>query len=120
MLLNGRPFRFRGVLDQAYWPDGVYTAPSADALRADVEAVKELGFDLARMHVKVADPRWYAWCAALGVRFPCSAESVKAAYRRLALACHPDSGGDPAEFRAVERAYREALAFFAQAGDAIA
>jgi beta-galactosidase/beta-glucuronidase len=67
LLLNGEPFRFRGVLDQAYWPDGVYTAPSGDALRSDVEAVKALGFDVARMHVKVADPRWYAWCDALGV-----------------------------------------------------
>jgi hypothetical protein len=57
-----------GVLDQAYWPDGVYTAPSADALRADVEWVQRLGFDLARMHVKVADPRWYAWCDLLGLR----------------------------------------------------
>lgn len=62
----------------------------------------------------------HAWCAALGVRFPCSAESIKAAYRRLAMASHPDAGGDPAAFRAVERAYREALAYFAQADDATA
>jgi beta-galactosidase/beta-glucuronidase len=67
LLLNGEPRFLCGVLDQAYWPDGIYTAPSADALRADVEAVKRLGFDLARMHVKVADPRWYAWCDVLGV-----------------------------------------------------
>lgn len=67
LLLNGEPRRLRGVLDQAYWPDGVYTAPDDDALRADVEAAKELGFDLARMHVKVADPRWYAWCDRLGL-----------------------------------------------------
>ena len=60
----------------------------------------------------------YAWCAALGVRFPCSADSVKTAYRRLAMASHPDAGGDPAEFRTVEQAYREALAYFAQADDA--
>jgi hypothetical protein len=62
----------------------------------------------------------YAWCATLGVRFPCSADSIKAAYRRLAIASHPDAGGDPAEFRAVEQAYREALAYFAQADDATA
>src|SRR3954447_5311500 len=60
----------------------------------------------------------YAWCATLGVRFPCSANSINAAYRRLAIASHPDAGGDPAEFRAVEQAYREALAYFGQAGDA--
>jgi beta-galactosidase/beta-glucuronidase len=67
ILLNGRPRRFRGVLDQAYWPDGVYTAPSDEALRADVEAAKAMGFDLARMHVKVADRRWYDWCDRLGL-----------------------------------------------------
>jgi beta-galactosidase/beta-glucuronidase len=67
LVLNGESRRLRGVLDQAYWPDGVYTAPSDDALRADVEAAKELGFDLARMHVKVADARWYAWCDRLGL-----------------------------------------------------
>ena len=58
----------------------------------------------------------HAWCATLGVRFPCSADSIKTAYRRLTLTSHPDAGGDPAEFRTVEQAYREALAYFA-AGD---
>ncbi|MGP0065876.1 MAG: DnaJ domain-containing protein [Isosphaeraceae bacterium] len=57
----------------------------------------------------------YAWCATLGIEFPCSADSIKAAYRRLAMTSHPDAGGDPAEFRAIERAYREALAYFSQA-----
>jgi hypothetical protein len=57
----------------------------------------------------------YAWCATLGVRFPCSTDSIKAAYRRLAMTSHPDAGGDPAELRKVEQAYREALAYLAQA-----
>jgi hypothetical protein len=65
--LDGRPRRLAGVLDQAYWPDGVYTAPSNQALRADVEAAQAFGFDLARMHVKVADARWYEWCDRLGL-----------------------------------------------------
>jgi beta-galactosidase/beta-glucuronidase len=65
--LNGQRRFLCGVLDQAYWPGGVYTAPDDDALRADVEAVKSLGFDVARMHVKVADPRWYGWCDRLGL-----------------------------------------------------
>jgi hypothetical protein len=67
VLLNGRAQPLHGVLDQGFWPDGNYTAPTDDALRADVAAVKAMGFDLARMHVKVADPRWYAWCDRLGV-----------------------------------------------------
>lgn len=62
----------------------------------------------------------YAWCAKLGVRFPCSVDTIKAAYRRLALTTHPDVGGDPAEFRTVEQAYRAALVYFTQVGDAIA
>ena len=67
ILLDGEPRRLAGVLDQAYWPDGVYTAPSEAALRADVEAAQAFGFDLARMHVKVADARWYDWCDRLGL-----------------------------------------------------
>ncbi|WP_205678984.1 DnaJ domain-containing protein [Aquisphaera insulae] len=54
----------------------------------------------------------HGWCAALGVKFPCSVQSIKAAYRRLARKTHPDAGGDPSAFRALERAYREALAYF--------
>jgi hypothetical protein len=56
-----------GVLDQGFWPDGLYTAPSDAALRADVELVKRLGFDVARKHVKVEPDRWYAHCDELGL-----------------------------------------------------
>jgi hypothetical protein len=59
----------------------------------------------------------HAWCATLGVRFPCSVESIKTAYRRLARETHPDAGGDPVEFRALEQAYREALAYFSSPDD---
>lgn len=67
ILLNGEPTRLSGVLDQGFWPDGVYTPPSEGALRADVEAAKALGFNLVRKHVKVEDPRWYDWCDRLGL-----------------------------------------------------
>jgi beta-galactosidase/beta-glucuronidase len=67
LLLNGEPLRIAGVLDQGFWPGTIYAAPHADALRADVEAAKALGFNLARKHVKVEDPRWYAWCDRLGL-----------------------------------------------------
>jgi hypothetical protein len=60
----------------------------------------------------------HAWCATLGVRFPCTAASIKSAYRRLALKKHPDAGGDSGEFLAVEQAYREALAYFASPDEA--
>jgi beta-galactosidase/beta-glucuronidase len=67
LLMNGEPLRIAGVLDQGFWPGGVYTAASDEQLRADVAAAKALGFNLARKHVKVEDPRWYAWCDRLGL-----------------------------------------------------
>jgi hypothetical protein len=56
-----------GVLDQGFWPDGIYTAPSDAALRFDLEFLKESGFNLVRKHVKVEPQRWYYWCDKLGL-----------------------------------------------------
>lgn len=67
LTLNGKPYFYRGVLDQGYWPDGILTPPSDEALRFDVEMVKKLGFNMARKHIKLEDPRWYYWCDKLGV-----------------------------------------------------
>ncbi|MDQ3701478.1 MAG: glycoside hydrolase family 2 [Chloroflexota bacterium] len=67
VLLNGDPIYQRQVLDQGYWPDGLYTAASDDALRRDVEWTKRLGFNGARKHQKVEDPRWLYWCDRLGL-----------------------------------------------------
>ena len=66
LYLNGEKLRVAGVLDQGFWPDTVYAATD-EQLRADVAAAKALGFNLIRKHVKVEDPRWYAWCDRLGV-----------------------------------------------------
>jgi beta-galactosidase/beta-glucuronidase len=66
LYLNGERLRIAGVLDQGFWPGTVYSA-SDEQLRADVEAAKAFGFNLARKHVKVEDPRWYAWCDRLGL-----------------------------------------------------
>jgi len=65
--LNGEPRFQLGVLDQGWWPDGLYTAPTDAALRADVESIKRLGFDMVRKHVKVEPARWYHHCDRLGV-----------------------------------------------------
>jgi hypothetical protein len=67
LLLNGKPFFQMGVLDQGFWPDGLYTAPTDAALRYDVEATKKLGFNMSRKHVKVEPARWYYWCDKLGL-----------------------------------------------------
>lgn len=66
-LLNGEPLFLKMVLDQGYWPDGGLTAPSDEALKADVEWCKALGFNGARKHQKIEDPRWLAWCDRLGL-----------------------------------------------------
>ena len=66
-VLNGRPVVLRLVLDQGYWPESGLTAPSDDALRADVEACLAMGFNGVRKHQKIEDPRWLAWCDRLGL-----------------------------------------------------
>jgi beta-galactosidase/beta-glucuronidase len=67
VLLNGRPLYQRLVLDQGYFPEGVLTAPTDDDLRRDVELVREMGFNGARKHQKVEDPRWLYWADTLGL-----------------------------------------------------
>jgi beta-galactosidase/beta-glucuronidase len=67
IMLNNKPSFALGVLDQGFWPDGIYTAPTDDALRFDVEMLKKYGFNTDRKHVKVEPDRWYYWCDKLGV-----------------------------------------------------
>lgn len=67
MHLNGAPYFVRGVLDQGYWPDGLLTAPSDDALVYDVEAMKSAGFNTLRKHIKIESERWYYHCDCIGM-----------------------------------------------------
>ena len=67
LLLNGEPYLPVGLLDQGYWPDGGYTAPSDEALRFDIELAKDLGFTMLRKHIKVEPLRWYHHCDRLGM-----------------------------------------------------
>jgi hypothetical protein len=66
-LLNDRPVMLRAVLEQGYWPASHYTAPDHGALREEVELILSLGFNAARIHQKVEDPRFLAWCDRLGL-----------------------------------------------------
>ncbi len=59
LLLNGEPLFQFGLLDQGWWPDGLYTAPTDEALAFDIRKTRELGFNLIRKHVKVEPARWY-------------------------------------------------------------
>lgn len=65
--LNGEEIFMTGLLDQGYWPDGILTAPTDDALKWDIEQQKEMGFNTIRKHVKVEPERWYYWCDKLGM-----------------------------------------------------
>jgi hypothetical protein len=67
LLLNNQFTFMVGALDQGYWPDGIYTAPTDEALRFDIEFAKSLGLNLLRKHVKVEPERWYFWCDKLGM-----------------------------------------------------
>lgn len=67
MELNNK-FLFQfGPLDQGWWPGGLYTAPSEDAMRFDIEKTKEMGFNLIRKHVKVEPAQWYYLCDSIGL-----------------------------------------------------
>lgn len=65
--LNNRPYFQAGVLDQGYWPEGLYTAPSDEALISDIVRMKELGFNLLRKHAKIEPERFYYHCDRLGM-----------------------------------------------------
>ena len=56
-----------GIMDQGFWPDGIYTPPAEAAMKADLEFAKSAGFNLVRKHVKVEPERWYYWCDKLGL-----------------------------------------------------
>ena len=67
MMLNNKEYFQFGTLDQGWWPDGLYTAPSDDALKFDILKTKEFGFNMIRKHVKVEPARWYYHADKIGM-----------------------------------------------------
>lgn len=65
--LNGEPCYLKMVLDQGYWPASLLAPPDDEAIRTDVEWARKLGFNGARKHQKIEDPRWHYWCDKLGL-----------------------------------------------------
>ena len=65
--LNGKPILLNGLLDQGYWPEGLYTPPSDAAVERELSEVKALGFNLLRKHAKIEPQRWYYHCDRLGL-----------------------------------------------------
>jgi len=67
LFLNGRPLFEYGLLDQGWWPDGLYTAPTEEALVHDLEMTRAMGFNMLRKHVKVEPRTFYSWCDRMGI-----------------------------------------------------
>jgi hypothetical protein len=67
LFLNNEPVFQSGPLDQGFWPDGIYTPPTDEAMRYDLEILKAMGFNMLRKHVKVENQRFYTWCDRLGM-----------------------------------------------------
>ncbi|HLR26397.1 MAG TPA: glycoside hydrolase family 2 TIM barrel-domain containing protein, partial [Fodinibius sp.] len=67
LFLNDEPVFHYGLLDQGFWPDGIYSAPTDEALKYDIQVTKDLGFNMIRKHVKVEPNRWYYWADKMGV-----------------------------------------------------
>lgn len=65
--LNHKPTFLLGTLDQGFWPDGIYTAPTDEALKFDLQKTKDLGFNTIRKHIKIEPARWYYWADRLGL-----------------------------------------------------
>lgn len=65
--LNNKPLFHYGPLDQGWWPDGLYTAPSDEALAYDVKKTKDWGYNMIRKHIKVEPARWYTHCDRMGI-----------------------------------------------------
>nr|WP_166392215.1 glycoside hydrolase family 2 TIM barrel-domain containing protein [Nocardioides ochotonae] len=81
LLLNGAPYFHAGVLDQGYWPDGLCTPPSDEAMVHDITEMKRLGFTMLRKHIKVEPMRWYAHCDRIGMLVWQDAVNGGGAYR---------------------------------------
>ena len=67
LFLNNEPCFHNGLLDQGYWPDGLYTPPSDEAMIFDIQTSKDLGYNMLRKHIKVEPMRWYYHCDRLGM-----------------------------------------------------
>ena len=67
LYLNNKPLFHNGLLDQGYWPDGLYTAPAEAAMECDIQTIKALGFNMLRKHIKIEPLRWYYLCDTMGM-----------------------------------------------------
>ncbi len=124
LFLNGEPVFHLGLLDQGWWPEGLFTAPTDEALKFDIEATLAMGFNTIRKHVKVEPARWYWHADRLGVLvwqdMPSTAFDMTAFGKQLAEGIQPEDmewdlispGNDPEGFRIELDAMIDALESF--------
>ena len=124
LFLNGEPVFHLGLLDQGWWPEGLFTAPTDEALKFDIEATLAMGFNTIRKHVKVEPARWYWHADRLGVLvwqdMPSTAFDMVAFGKQLAEGMQPElmdwglisPGNDPEGFRIELDAMLDALESF--------
>ncbi len=100
LYLNGKPYFHNGLLDQGYWPDGLYTAPTDEALRYDIEQAKAMGFTMLRKHIKVEPMRWYYHCDRIGMLVWQDMPSGGGAYKfsAITLPLFTDRGHDDHDY----------------------
>ena len=98
--LNNAPLFLFGPLDQGWWPDGLYTAPTDEALKWDIEFTKKLGLNMCRKHIKVEPARWYYWCDKLGLAVWQDQSSGSGETRNQSI---PPDKKDDASFSPIEK-----------------
>jgi len=106
LFLNNRPLFHYGTLDQGWWPDGLLTPPSDQAMKYDIEMTKKMGFNMIRKHVKIEPDRWYYYCDKLGLMVWQDMPS----FNRLALKTEEEIEKTKRKdriYNALERIYRE-------------
>ena len=115
LFLNNEPYFHSGVLDQGYWPDGLYTAPSDEAMVYDISLMKSMGFNMLRKHIKIEPLRWYYHCDRLGMLVWQDMVNGGGVYRKDVISLplvfgNSHSDGDYAYFAREEVRGREAYA----------
>ncbi|KAK8893038.1 hypothetical protein M9Y10_030295 [Tritrichomonas musculus] len=94
LFLNNKPYFQKGLLDQGYWSDGYYTAPSDEAIIFDITKMKKLGFNMLRKHIKIEPLRWYYHCDRLGMLVWQDAVSGGGPYSQMIISVLPFIGLD--------------------------
>lgn len=89
LMLNNKPYFHNGLLDQGYWSDGMYTAPTDEAMIYDIQTMKDMGFNMLRKHIKIEPLRWYYHCDRIGMLVWQDMISGGSVYSLLTTTLHP-------------------------------